>query len=41
MALYPSLFGYLDLPQNDDRRPPTRTDGSRIRTIRRPTRRNA
>lgn len=41
MALYPSLFGHVDLPETDERRPLGRTDGTRIRAIRRPGRRNA
>jgi hypothetical protein len=36
MALYPSLFGYVEIPQPDERRPPHgRPTG--VRVVRRPT----
>jgi hypothetical protein len=34
MALYPSLFGWVELPEPDERRPHGRPDG--VRTVRRP-----
>ena len=40
MALYPSLFGQVDLPDMPDRRPLGTVDGTRIRVVRRPRKRN-
>ena len=34
MALYPSLFGYVELPEPEERRPHGRPNG--VRTVRRP-----
>lgn len=33
MALYPSPFGYVDLPDPSDRRPARSGDGVRVRRI--------
>lgn len=36
MALYPSLFGYVELPEPDERRPPQDAPKD-VRTVRKPT----
>ena len=36
MALYPSLFGYVELPEPDERRPP-QGGPKDVRTVRKPT----
>jgi hypothetical protein len=36
MALYPSLFGYVEVPEPDERRPQQDTPKD-VRTVRKPT----